>query len=119
MWLAGGGVQRNFRAAAEAKAEWRRNYRLRRELNGLRHPLELADGEVHLVPLFFLDAHEQQHEIGADREIRGIVGDDEGVEAVAGAARLERLRNQRDDVSAQRVHLAVELQAGHAVAEID
>ncbi len=91
----------------------------RRELDGLRHALELADGEVDVVPLFFLHAHEQQHEVGADGKIRGVVGDDEGVEVVAGAAGFQGLNDQADDVGAQRVHLAVELDAGYAIAEID
>jgi len=42
---------------------------VRRELNRLRHVLELADGEVDVVPLFFLHAHEQQHEVGAHGEL--------------------------------------------------
>ena len=49
-------------------------------------PWNWTDGEVDVVPLFFLHAHEQQHEVGADGEICGVVGDDEGVEVVARAA---------------------------------
>ena len=86
--LARRGMQRNFRAAAQAQAERRGHHRLRRELDGLRHPLELADGEVNVVPLFFLHAHEQQHEVGADGKICGVVGDDEGVEGIARARRV-------------------------------
>ena len=86
MGLAGGGMQRDFRSAAEAQAERRGHHWFRRELDGLGHALELTDGEVDVVPLFFLHAHEQQHEVGADGKICGVVGDDEGVEVVAGAA---------------------------------
>ena len=70
MRLARGSVQRDLRAAAQAQAERRDHHRLGRELDGLRHALELADGEIDVVPLFFLHAHEQQHQIGADGEIR-------------------------------------------------
>ena len=59
MRLAGRGVQRNFRASAQAQPERRGDDWLGRELDGLRHALELADGEVDVVPLFFLHAHEQ------------------------------------------------------------
>ena len=92
--LARCGVQRNFRAAAQAQAERRGRRRLRRKLDRLRHALKLADGEVNVVPLFFLHAHEQQHQVGADGKIRGVVGDDERVEVVAGAAGLQRLTDQ-------------------------
>ena len=77
------GVQRNFRASAEAETERSRYHRFWRELDGLRHSLELANHEVDVVPLFFLHAHEQQHQVGADGEIRRIVGNDKRVEAVA------------------------------------
>ena len=49
----------------------------------------------------------------------GVAGDDEGVEVVAGAAGLESLRDEANDVGAERVHLGVKLDAGHAIAEID
>ena len=78
----------------------------------------MADREVNVVPLFFLHAHEQQHQVGAYGKIRCIVGDDEGVEVIAGTAGLQRLKNQTNNVSAQAVHLAVELDAGNTVAEI-
>ncbi len=111
MRLARGGVKGNFGASAQRHAEGRDHYRLRRKLDGLRHALELADGEVDVVPFFFLHGHQQQHEVCADGEIRRVIGDDEGVEVVAGAAGLERLRDQGDDVGAERVHLGVELDA--------
>ena len=99
--LARSGVQRDFRAAAQAQAERRGDHRLRRKLDRLRHALKLADGEVDIVPLFFLHAHQQQHQVGADGKIRGIVGDDESVEVVAGAAGLQRLNDQADDVGSR------------------
>ena len=62
-------VQRDFRASAQAQSKRRSYHRLRRELDRLRHPLKLPDGQIHVVPLFFLHAHQQQHEIRADRKI--------------------------------------------------
>ena len=68
--LASGGVQRNFATAAERESEGRDDHRLGRKFDGLRHALKLADGEVDVVPLFFLDRHEQQHQVRADGKIR-------------------------------------------------
>ena len=70
-------------AAAERHAEGRDHHRLRRKLDRLRHVLELADGQIDFVPLFFLHRHQQHHDVGADGEVGGVVGDDEGVEVVA------------------------------------
>ncbi len=49
--LTGVRVQRDFSAAAEGHAEGRDHDGLVRELDGLRHVLELADGHVNFVPL--------------------------------------------------------------------
>src|SRR6266700_3555379 len=38
-------MQRDFRASAQSKSEWRGHYRLGREFNGLRHALRLAPTE--------------------------------------------------------------------------
>ena len=40
-----------------------------RELDGLRHALELPDGQIDFVPLFFLHGHQQQHQVGADGKV--------------------------------------------------
>ncbi len=118
MRLASGGVQRDFATAAERQSEGRGHHRLGRKFDGLRHALKLTDGEVNVVPLFLLDRHEQQHQVGADGEIRRVVGDDEGVEPVARSARLQRLEDQRNNVGAERVHFRVELDAAHAFAQV-
>src|SRR5439155_3672365 len=81
--LAGRSVQRDFSASAEAQSERADHYGFRRELDGLGHALKLADGEVDVIPLFFLHTQEQQHEVCTDREICGVVGHDEGVEVVS------------------------------------
>src|SRR5208283_2924385 len=103
------GMQSHLTASAERHAKWPNYNRFRRKLNSLCHVLELPDSEVNLVPFFFLDRHQQHHDVGADGEIRGVVGDDEGVKVVARATGLKRLHDHLNDVAAQRVHLGVEL----------
>ncbi len=48
-------------------------------------PWNCRISEIHVVPLFFLHAHQQQHQIRADGKIRRVVGDHERVEVVARA----------------------------------
>jgi len=55
----------------------------------------------------------------APTENCGVVGNDERVEAIARAAGLEGLQDQSDDVGAERIHLAVELDAGDSITKID
>src|SRR5271165_7200079 len=106
-------------AAAEAHPKGRDDDGLERELDGLRHVLELTYGYVNFVPLLLLNAHQQHHEVRADGEVAGIIGDNEGVEVVACATGLEGLRDERDDVAAERVHLGVKFDTADAVADID
>src|ERR1019366_4254816 len=87
-------VQRYSAPPAERESEGRDHHRLGRKFDGLRHALKLTDGEVHVVPLFFLDGHEQEHQVGAYGKILRVVGNDEGVEGVARSARLQRLEDQ-------------------------
>ncbi len=118
--LAGGGVEGDLGAAAEAHAVGRDDDGARAELDGLGHVLEGADGEVDFVPLLVLDGEEELHEVGADGEVGGVAGDDEGFEVgdlLAGG--LEGLGDERDDVVAEGVHLGVELDGGYAVADVD
>ena len=72
---------------------------------------------MQIVPFLFLRGHQQQHQIGADGKIRGLVGDHHGVEI--GFEALHAGVNHRDDVVADGVHLGVKFAAKHAVAEID
>ena len=58
MRLACGSVQRNFAATAERESKGRDHDWLRRKLHGLRHALKLADGQVDVIPLFFLHGHQ-------------------------------------------------------------
>ncbi len=79
-----------------------------------------ADGDLDLVPLLFLDGEQELHEVGADGEVGGVAGDDEGFEVADGVGRgLEGLGDERDDVAAEGVHLGVEFDGGDAVAEVD
>ena len=112
-------MERDFAAAAESETGGGDDDGLGRKFYGLGHALKLADGEVDVVPLFFLNGHEEEHEIGADGEILGVVGDDEGFEGVAGASGLEGLEDEGDNVGAEGVHLGVEFDAGDAIAEVD
>ena len=112
-------VQRHFAAAAQRHAEGRHHHRLGGKFDGLGHALEAADGQIHLVPIFLLNRHQQQHDVGAYGKMLRVVADDEGVEAVARPARLQRLRNELHNVATQRVHLAVKLNAAHAIAQIN
>ena len=76
--------------------------------------------EVDLVPLLVLDGEEELHEVGADGEVGGVAGDDEGFEVgdlLAGG--LEGLGDEGDDVVAEGVHLGVQFDGGDAVAEVD
>src|SRR6266404_962059 len=119
MRLAGGGMKGDFTAAPEGKPKGRNHHRLGRKLDGLAHPLKLADGEIDVIPFFFLDRQQQEHQFGAHGEILRVVGDDEGVEVVSWAARLQGLRDQRDDVGADGIHLRVKLDASDTSTEID
>ena len=83
------------------------------------HALERADGEVDFVPLLFLDGEEELHEVGADGEVGGVAGDDEGVEVATASVAGLRVWVMSDDVAAEGVHLGVELDGGDAVAEVD
>src|SRR6185437_11916906 len=101
-------------------SKWSSEHRLGTKLNSLRHRLEAANREIDLVPLAFLNCHEQQHDVGADGEMLRVIGDNEGIELTQGlAAGLERLRDELNDVCAQRIHLRVEFDAAYAISQID
>src|SRR2546423_15115008 len=105
MRLAGGSMQRDFTAAAESKSKGRDYHRFGGKPDGLAHPLKLPDGEGDVIPFFFLNGEQQEHQVRAYRKVLRIVSDNEGVEVVPGTARLQGLRDQRDDVGADGVHL--------------
>ena len=112
-------MQRHFAAAAQRHAERRHHYRLGGKFDGLGHALEAADGPVHLVPVFLLDRHQQQHDVRANGKMLRVIADDKCIEPVPRPARLQRLRDELHNVATQRVHLAVKLNAAHAIAQIN
>ena len=109
-------AQHDLAAPAERHAERRRDDRLAAVAQRLRGPLELPHHQVDLLPVALLGLEQQQHQVGAHREVASLVGDDEGLEVALGFAHGRG--DHRDDVRADRVHLAVELQAQYAVAEV-
>src|SRR5208337_3420550 len=111
------GMQADFAAAAEGHALRRGHDGLWRVFDGEVYVLELLHGHVQFVPLLLLRADEHQHEIRANAKVDGLIGDDHGVEI--GVQALDALVDHRDQVCADRVHLAVKFAAYHAVAEID
>ena len=86
-------------------------------LDGHIHALKAAHGKMKVVPFLFLRGDEQQQQIGAGGKIRGLVGDDHGVEFRAEA--LHSGLHHGGDVVADGVHLGVKFAAKHAVAEVD
>ena len=81
-------VQADFAAAAERQALRRDDDRARRVLEREIGVLEVAHGEVQVVPFLLLRGDQEQQEIGAGGKIHGLVGDDHGVEILgAGASR--------------------------------
>ena len=72
---------------------------------------------MNVVPLLFLRADEQQHEIRADGKIRRLIGDHHRVEFAFEA--LKPSVNHGDDIAADGVHLRVKFAAHHTIAEID
>jgi hypothetical protein len=113
-------VDGDFGSAAQAERVRGHHHRTRAEFDGRRHALECPDGEIDVVPLLFLRAQQQLHQVGADGEVLRIAPDHECLEIPHGAApRRERLRHQAYDVLTHGVLFGVEFQAGHAVAQID
>ena len=111
------GVQIDFASAAERHSLRRAHDRPRRVLDRHVDALELAHGEMNVVPLAFLRGHQQQHQICAGGKIRRLVADHHGLEF--GFQSRDARMQHRDDISADRVHLGVEFAAEHAVAQID
>ena len=74
-------------------------------------------GAIQLVPFAFLRGQQHHHQIRADAEVLAFVRDDHGVEILFGF--LQAGVQHADVVLAERVHLAVELDAQHAIAQID
>ena len=110
-------VQADLAAAAERQPGGRDDDRDVGVAQRLRRVLERADHQVDLVPVAFLRFEQQQHQVGAGGEVRRVVADDERREIRRGF--LDAGVQHLDRVAADRVHLRVELDGEHAVAEID
>ena len=112
-------VQQDLAAAAERHPRRRADHRERRVLERLVDLLAPLDDLLDLGPHRDVHGEQDQPEVGADREVVGLVVDDQrlpGPPAVAD--QVDRAREQRHDVGVERVHLAGELQAQHAVADV-
>src|SRR6202030_4054361 len=110
-------VQADFAAASQGEALGRDHYWARRVLDGEINVLELAHGEVEVVPFLLLGSDEQEHQVGAHGKIHGLVGDDHGLEISTEA--LEAGVQHGGDVAADGVHLGVKFAAEDAIAQVD
>src|SRR5579884_435422 len=79
--------------------------------------LQGVDGRIQHLPLARLRAHQHQQHVGARREVLRLVTDDDGAELLL--ALLNSIAQHLDDALVDSIHLRVELDAGHAVAQID
>ena len=82
-------VQRNLSTTAQRQAKRCNHDGLWRKLYCLSHGLKLPDRKVNVIPLFFLNGHEQQHDIRTDGKVIGIVSNHESVETITGPAGLK------------------------------
>src|SRR5579884_2293308 len=111
------GVQADFTTTAEGHALRGGNNRLFRVLDGEIGVLKLLHGHVEFIPFLFLGGNEDQQEVGANREVDGLIGDDHGIEI--GFKAFKAFMKHGDEVGADGVHLGVEFAADNAVAEIN
>ncbi len=110
------GMQADLAATAEREARRGDDDRYLRVPQSHGGLLELPDDEVDVVPVLFLCFEEQQHQVGAGGEVRRVVADHERGEVLFrfAHARLQHLQR----VGADRVHLGVELDREHAIANV-
>ena len=111
------GVEADFAATAKSHALRRGDDGFARVLDGKIDVLKLFDRHVELVPLLFLCGDEDEHEIGANGKIDGLIGDDHRIEICFQA--FKAFVNHGDEVCADGVHLGVKFAADDAVAEVD
>ena len=110
-------VQRDLAAAAQRQPGGRDDDGHGRVLERHRGLLERAHHQVDFVPVALLRLEQQQHQVGAGREMLGVVANHQRREVCRGF--LDRQLQHLDRVAADGVHLRVELDAEHAIAEID
>src|SRR5215469_7132688 len=120
MSLAPSCMKRNLSAPAKTEPERRDHDRSLAKLDGLRHSLKAADHQIDLVPFLILDCDEKLHDIGARRKIRCVPCDDKAVKVRhCSTARPQFLLQKRDDISSDRIHLGVKLEATDTIPDID
>ena len=79
--------------------------------------LKCPDHEIDFVPVPLLRLEEKQHQVRADGKIGRLVADDERTEVLRRF--LQPRVHHLDGVAADRVHLRVEFEREHAVADVD
>ena len=111
------GVEIDFASATQGHSLGRGDHGPRRVFDGHIYALKLAHREVYVVPLALLRGHQQQHQVRASGKIRGLIPDYHGFEF--GFQSRDARVQHRDEISADRVHLRVELAAEHSVAQVN
>ena len=109
-------MQQDFAATAERHAGRRADDRERRVLERLEDLLAAGDELLDLTPGCDVGGEDGEPEVGADREIPALVVDDE--RPVFFVDEGDGFPEKRDDLIVERVALARELEAQHAVADI-
>jgi len=109
-------MQHGFAAAAERHAAGRGNDRERRVFHRLHHRLALADQVVDHRPQPDIGGEQREADIGADRKVLRLVMDDQRLHLLADV--IQGLLQQPERILVECVHLAVELEAGDAVADV-
>ena len=110
------GIEADLAAAAERHARRRRDHRERAVLELAVDLLALGDQVLDHRPDRDVGREQREPDVGADREVAALVVDHERLEVLGDDA--DRLVDQVERVAVERVHLAVELEAGDAVADV-
>ena len=109
-------MQHDFAASAQSHAEGRRHNGLRRILERHVGLLESVYGGIELIPFAFLGREQDEHEICADAEVLSLVGDNHRLK-IPGSL-VQAGVDHRNLILPNGVHLAVNLQAQNAVANV-
>ena len=110
-------VQDDLAAPANCQTGGRDNDRHVRVAQRHRGLLEGTDHQIDLVPILFLCFEQDEHQVCAGGEVNAVVAHDQRREVLRRFA--DAFLQHLDRVAADRVHLRMELDRQHAVAEID
>jgi CBS domain-containing protein len=116
MGLHGITVEQDLATAAQCHAGRRAHDRERRIFERLVGLLTARDELFDLAPCRDVQREQGKAEIGAGGEIAALIIDDERLELVV--HHRDRLTDQLHHIAVERIHLAGELKAGNAVADI-